>query len=274
MRYDEAVTALEAAVALDSSDAAAFTDLAQARLKAGDFEGSVAAAEHSIRLNANAKGPRFVLANALRRLGRGAEAGSVLEQFRALDVVDSEIRKNLRILGNDSDDHEARAMLGLLYARQGRWAEAAEAYRHAVSLAPDSARYHNNLGNYYVRTGDLDAGIGAYQQSLTVDPQYSKAAYNLGVALVRAQRFEAAEAALERALAGDRESTDTYYHLGLLRARRADFAGAAIALEHVVAARPDDGQARHKLAVSYLKMGRVEESKEQLRRVAELEADR
>ena len=111
-------------------------------------------------------------------------------------------------------------MLGLLYARQGRWAEAAEAYRHAVSLAPDSARYHNNLGNYYVRTGDLDAGIGAYQQSLTVDPQYSKAAYNLGVALVRAQRFEAAEAALERALAGDRESTDTYYHLGLLRARR------------------------------------------------------
>jgi Flp pilus assembly protein TadD len=41
-----------------------------------------------------------------------------------------------------------------------------------------------------------------------------------------------------------------------------------------VAARPDDGEVRHKLAVSYLKLGRVDESKEQLRRVAELEDSR
>jgi len=272
LRYTDAVTALDAAVAFDSTDAVTYADLAQARLKASDFEGAVEAARRSIVLDANAKDPRFVLANALRRLGRGAEAGPVLEEFRALDEIDSEIRKNLRILGNDPGDHESRAMLGLLYARQGRYAEAAEAYRLAVSLAPDSARYHNNLGNYYVHTGDVDAAIGAYQQGLKLDPGYPWAAYGLGAALLRAQRFEEAQQALLHALSVDADNPDIHYHLGLLHARGDDFEAAALALEHVVKARPNDGEARRKLAVCYLKLGRIDESKEQLRRVSDLDA--
>jgi len=274
LRYDEAVVALEKAVALDSVDAVIHADLAQARLKAKDFEGAIAAARRGIELDATAKDPRFVLANALRRLGRVAEAGPVLEEFRALDVIDTEIRKNLRILRNEPGDHESRAMLGLLYGRQGRYAEAAEAYRLAISLAPDSVRYHNNLGNYYVHTGDIDAAIGAYQRGLVIDPQYPMAAYNLGVTFVRAQRFEEAEQTLEQAVILDGENPDIHYNLGLLRARRGDFAGAATELEFVVAARPEDGDVRRKLAVSYLKLGRVDDSKQQLRKVAELEAPR
>lgn len=272
LRYDEAVASLEEAVTLDSTEAVSFADLAQARLKAGDAAGAAEAARRSIALDPHAKDPLFVLANALRKLGRNDEATAVLTEFRALDEVDSEIRKNLRILGNDPDDHEARAMLGLLYSGQGRHAEAAEALRHAVSVAPDSARYFNNLGNAYVGSGDIGAAIAAYGQALEADAAYPKAAFNLGVALLRAQRFEAAEEALETALAGaGEESVDIQYQLGLLRARRGDFAAAAAAFEPVVEARPADTEVRRKLAISYLKAGRVDDSKEQLRRVAEIE---
>ncbi|MEE2657171.1 MAG: tetratricopeptide repeat protein [Candidatus Latescibacterota bacterium] len=153
LRYAEAVAALRTAVQIDSTDAVTYADLAQAQLKAGEYEVAVITAERSIDLDPHDKDPRFILTNALRRLDRGEEARDVLEDFRALDEVESEIRKNLRILGNDPGDHEARAMLGLLYAGQGKFAEATEAYRLAVFLAPDSAHYHNNLGNYYQRTG-------------------------------------------------------------------------------------------------------------------------
>jgi Flp pilus assembly protein TadD len=70
----------------------------------------------------------------------------------------------------------------------------------------------------------------------------------------------------------DADNPDIHYHLGLLHARGDDFEAAALALEHVVKARPNDGEARRKLAVCYLKLGRIDESKEQLRRVSDLDA--
>ncbi|MEE2657170.1 MAG: tetratricopeptide repeat protein [Candidatus Latescibacterota bacterium] len=117
----------------------------------------------------------------------------------------------------------------------------------------------------------MPAAIIAYETAQAVDPDYSKAHYNLGVAYLRQQRFDEAHKALQGALSRDGDNPDVHYHLALLHAHSGDYAKATTALELVVAARPEMVDARRKLAVSYLKLGRVEDSKAQLKVVAELE---
>ena len=56
---------------------------------------------------------------------------------------------------------------------------------------------------------------------------------------------------------------------GLLHARDGDFGQAAQVLEVAVEGDPDFLDARQKLAVSYLKLGRIEESKRELNTLKE-----
>ena len=106
--------------------------------------------------------------------------------------------------------------------------------------------------------------IAAYEKALAIDPEYAEAYYNMGQAHLRAQRFAEARTHFVEAL--KRKPDDVYanYYMGLLHARDGDFARAADVLERAVEGDGDFLDARQKLAVSYLKTGRVEDSKRQL----------
>jgi tetratricopeptide (TPR) repeat protein len=221
--FAAARTALKRSIALDSTDAATYVDLAQVDMKLRDYAAAERASRLSMRLAPLEKEAYFVFANALRRQSRGAESKEIMTQFRALDKQLDKIEDQLRMLGNDPDDHEARAMLGLLYSRQGRYKEGVEAYRLATRLAPDSLSYHNNLGNLYLR------------------------------------------------LHQHREATIAYKRA--IYARDGDYAQAAEALAQAVESKPDLEDARQKLAISYLKLGRKEESKIQLQLLKEMQEE-
>ena len=239
-------------------------------LKRREYAAAARAARRATALDPLSKEAYFALANALKRLGRREESTEVLAQFRALDQQLDKIDDQLRMLGNVPDDHEARAQLGLLYSDQGRLTEAAEAYRLAVCLAPDSLRYRNNLGNLYLRLGQFAEAVTEYQSALALDPKYAKAHYNLGQAYLRLQRFDEAVASLTEARRLAPEDAETHYFLGLLHARADDFVAAAEMLAVAVAARPDWLDARQKLAVAYLKSGKVEESKRELEAIRQM----
>ena len=61
--------------------------------------------------------------------------------------------------------------------------------------------------------------------------------------------------------------------MGLLWARDGDFAQAAEVLAKAVENAPDFLDARQKLAVSYLKLGRVEDSKRELQILKEMQEE-
>jgi tetratricopeptide (TPR) repeat protein len=273
LSFDLAAEALVRSVALDSSDAATFTDLAQVEMKRRDYAAAEKAARRAIALDRFAKEAYFVLSNVLKRLGRREENKQVLVGFRALDQQLDKINDQLRMLGNEPDDHEARAQLGLLYTQQGRFTEAAEAYRLASRIAPDSLRYRNNLGNLYLRLGQPEAAVVEYRVALQLDSNYTMGHYNLGQAFMRLQRFDEALTSLNEAKKQSPEDVEVNYFLGLLHARTGDFAGAAEALAVAVVGRPEFLDARQKLAVAYLKTGRVEESKRELAAIQQMKEE-
>jgi tetratricopeptide (TPR) repeat protein len=64
----------------------------------------------------------------------------------------------------------------------GRLSEAEAAYHEALTLAPDDAAIHFNLGNVQWRLGRIAECIASYRQAVRLDPHYAEARHNLGLA--------------------------------------------------------------------------------------------
>jgi Tfp pilus assembly protein PilF len=133
----------------------------------------------------------------------------------------------------DPDSALYRNALGrslLLYDLK-RVPEALEALREAVSLDPQFAEAHHNLGVALAESGRWGDAVQAYRKALSI-PGYAaplKTYNNLGWAYYNLDRLAEAEEALKTAIRLDPEFAGSHYHLGLvlLKAGRKDEARAA-----------------------------------------------
>jgi tetratricopeptide (TPR) repeat protein len=106
-------------------------------------------------------------------------------------------------------------------------AEAARsAYRRALSIEPDHADAHVNLGRLLHEMGDPAAAERHYLHALGIAPEDAIALFNLGVALEDQQRPVEAIDAYERALALDPNNADAHYNAARLYERRGQTAAA------------------------------------------------
>jgi tetratricopeptide (TPR) repeat protein len=82
--------------------------------------------------------------------------------------------------------------LGQLHEGTGRLNEARRAYEHALSLAPDTPKAHNNLGVVLMKLGERERAIAQFEEEARRHPWNGDAWFNLGVAAE--QKGELAEA--------------------------------------------------------------------------------
>ncbi len=102
----------------------------------------------------------------------------------------------------------------LAVALEGSDPAAAEAvYRQALTIDPDLADAHLNLGRLLHEGGDPAAAEKHYRQALAIDPDDALAAYNLGVALQDQQLTREAAEAYELALGLDPTLADAHFNL-------------------------------------------------------------
>jgi tetratricopeptide (TPR) repeat protein len=75
----------------------------------------------------------------------------------------------------------------------GRLEEAESIYRKAISLEPDFAEAHNNLGSVLRNQGDLEAAIDSYKKTLKINPDFDAATVNLGEVYFKNGQYEKAK---------------------------------------------------------------------------------
>jgi Flp pilus assembly protein TadD len=193
-----------------------------------------------------------------------------LSALRARNHIDA-VAAFERSLELRPDDPETLFRLGMARGGLQDWPAAAEAYRRALELDPARAQAAHNLGNVYYRQGRYDDAAAAYALALEIDPAYIGAAFLHGRVLRELNRGDEAQGAFDRCLAAsprnDREKriqVDCLFYLGTLRYRDGDFQGAASMMEQVLYVFRAHPEARYYLAMSYRRLGRLDEAKEQL----------
>ena len=233
---DEALAALNAAVALAPDQARFHSALGRLLVDRVDIDGAVASLRRARALEPGRLEHTYDLGLALRLAGDFAGAE---EQIRAVVAADPQ---------------NGLARRALLLRTKGDLPATATELRAAVAALPDDAQAHHLLGSVLLKLDDPTAGLEQLQRAIALDPSLVEARVTLAQALARAgRRAEAREqqeavgrindekAALSRATLLLDGATDV-----LKRARPAD---AVPLLREAVALAPALAEAHFQLAM-------------------------
>jgi tetratricopeptide (TPR) repeat protein len=133
--------------------------------------------------------------DVLKEIGRAQEAEQV---YRSALPICQQLLVVFPAYGTVRD-YSARihGRIGDMVSRHGRRLdEAIAAYREAVRLQPDQAKYHYDLGVALHGKGRLEEAIGAFRKAIEIKPDSAKAHCDLGSTLAELGQF--AEALTEQ----------------------------------------------------------------------------
>jgi protein O-GlcNAc transferase len=235
-RPDEAVPALEAAVAARPKDGAALRLLAAAYAAVSD-ERFEATYRRAIALSPGDFPLRLELVEALWQAGRGdggnaemdrllREAGGprlhlryAFELMRQDRFADAS-REFERACRGAACDAEALEAWGSSLLETGRFAESAARYREAIARAPDRVSARQGLGRVLLLAGDPASARQELSRAVEVQPDSPEILLDLGRALEAIGQPEGAEDAYRRAIELAPGLPRARYALGTLLARR------------------------------------------------------
>jgi Flp pilus assembly protein TadD len=161
------------------------------REQVGYWKDSVTLFSHAITVNENNILAHDHLGAALEAKGDYQEA--IAHYLRAISI-NTDIADALKPRLVQDYDLQGNRML-----QEGRFAEAAANFQHALSLSRTIPLVHNKLGVALARQGKEQQAIESFLQAIELNPAYSEAHFNLAVALERQGRLREAITHYEQA---------------------------------------------------------------------------
>ena len=174
--------------------------------------------QRALALGLGAGGAHYNRGNTLQSLGRHEDAVAAYREALSVEPChplalfdvsrlrwrlgdadfDAELR---RATDTDTSSAVAPGLLGRLYLRAGRKAEAIAAFREAIRRDPNSAPCHEGLGHCLVRMGDTLAGLAAHRRAVELAPTDACLLTSHAASLLMVRRAADGAAAAEAALA-------------------------------------------------------------------------
>ena len=131
----------------------------------------------------------------------------------------------------------------------------------------------NRLGAYALAQGDLDTAAARLSLAVEYHPEFVEAWINLGLLELARGDVALAESRFKRALAIDREAAGGWVGLGVVAERRFDAIEAEQAYRRALSIDPALAEPRANLARLLMQRGALDEARDQLRRLIEVQAD-
>jgi len=145
------------------------------------------------------------------------------------------------------DYAEAHFNLGLALQKQGEHTLAIKSVEKAISINPESANAYYSLGNILSECGLFTKAVKAYQSAIFKKPDFFDAYYNMGNAFKKQGKLDEAIGAYKKAVKIQPKLVDAIYNMGNVF-REQELLGESIrAYEHVLSIEPNYPQARHML---------------------------
>jgi protein O-GlcNAc transferase len=149
--------------------------------------------------------------------------------------------------------------LGVVAHQLGR-PDAAELLKRAVTLRPDIAEAHNDLGNVLGAHGKFVQAVACFERAAVLKPDYADAHYNRGLALGNLGRFGDAAGSFQRALALNPQSALAHAALAATLRELGRRAEAVAHYRRAAALMPNFAGAHNNLANALMELGQPEEA--------------
>ena len=149
---------------------------------------------------------------------------------------------------------------GAIFKGLGQSDLSVEAYKKALSIKPDYAEAHNNIGNAFKEQGKFDEAIEAYNKALVIKPDYAEAYNNMGVSLQEQGKFAEAMEAYNKALSIKPSNAEAYNNMGSAFEEQGKFAEAIEAYDKALSIKPSNAEAYNNMGNAFKEQGKLEEA--------------
>lgn len=252
--YDEAQTALDAALLRDP-------DLATAYYYKGLFlfeEGETLArggqnpfGVHGIRLLARSASllpnPRtsLALAEAYLRFGQYQRAREAAQKARVVPALAARAYHTEALAHHELLEYEL----------------AEEGYREALASGGDSAELYHDFGNLLSVMGRWEEARKALTEALARRPELSRALVQMGIVQMNLGDHEAALEDFGRALAAGSENAEAWFQKGVVESRQGDAEAAVSSWQQALEIDPEQPRLYYRMGAELVKLGRLDERK-------------
>ncbi len=153
--------------------------------------------------------------------------------------------------------------LGQIYESQGKYREAAAAYKRAATLKIDEGMGETqvdmmsasfNLANVYALMNEHAQAVTTLREVIRRLPEAYTPHYNLGLSLAALGKHQEAIGAFKQATTIKADYSDAYYNMGLAHSKLEEWPQAVAAFKKVLELNPDYAQARYNLGLIYYLM--------------------
>jgi tetratricopeptide (TPR) repeat protein len=204
-------------------------------------------------------------ADVLYEFGYAALRSSLID-----DAIDA-FQQTLKLRKGDS---LAVFYLGYALLDRARFDDARQQFAQYVALRPDDPSGYGALGMALAGLGRSDDARPQFEKSIALDPKQSESYYQLGLLDLDAGDYDAATRNLQRALDIKPNDAATLTALGRVEFEQKQYPDAMAHLQQAVSQDSSVQEAHYYLGLTLARMGRKEESSEQLEIATRLEEDR
>lgn len=195
--------------------------------------------------------------------------------FPDLNVLQEAVRDSLQSARDYFEEESAAATsaeaLGMAYGRLGMHYQAHElqdpagaAYRNAITLMPDDARWLYYLALHSFETGNYAEAIQMYRRAGTLQPDYLPLQARLGLAYLENNQNSEARAVFEKVLSVETDHVAALAGMGRVAFRNKDYDSAIDYFERALAAQPQANELHYRLGMAYRQKGDVDKAREHL----------
>jgi len=153
-----------------------------------------------------------------------------------------QIQQSLDLIDTLSKEYPDESLLfnirGACYAGLGQLDIAVQSYEKALSIKPDNAKAHYNLGSALHELNKLHDSAKCYENAIALEPKNAQAHNNLAIVLKELNQLEKAEASCRKAIVLDPEYADAYSCLSIILYANGDLNSALESIKKAYSINP------------------------------------